>query len=426
MMSWYNKVYPVLLWSLFLLYSEASQNSTHTEDRGSNMGINTAATQKSGLSMVKTHTVMYNSSTRELGGAITVSVNASEATMMTSLGPTLSPLAMITSSGTTSSPLTTNQPTSQTSSSHGPSSTSDLLSTTTPSSTIWSYISELNSTSEVSSTTGPSSISGPFSTNVSSSTLRPSSTNVSSSTPGPSSTIVSSSTPGPSSTIVSSSIPGPSSTIVSSSTQGPSSTIVSSSIPGPSSTIVSSSTQGPSSTNFSSSTNETFSTTFPPISTTDNSTNSSSGVQIPKMKTEKFPILITKTTTTMTTLPSKKDPSGGGGLPCSPTRRDGLVSQCLIAIASLAAVATFFMVSCIILCTKYSSRKHRYRVGTNNRGTEMVCISALLHDDNGPHWRPHIPKSNGALLPGTELDSDEEGGDDVTLHSFLPDNEQRV
>ncbi|CDQ57059.1 unnamed protein product [Oncorhynchus mykiss] len=128
----------------------------------------------------------------------------------------------------------------------------------------------------------------------------------------------------------------------------------------------------------------------------------------------------------MTTLPSKKDPSGGGGLPCSPTRRDGLVSQCLIAIASLAAVATFFMVSCIILCTKYSSRKHRYRVGTNNRGTEMVCISALLHDDNGSHWRPHIPKSNGALLPGTELDSDEEGGDDVTLHSFLPDNEQRI
>ncbi|CAB1352861.1 unnamed protein product [Coregonus sp. 'balchen'] len=129
----------------------------------------------------------------------------------------------------------------------------------------------------------------------------------------------------------------------------------------------------------------------------------------------------------MTTSLSKKDvdPSGGGGLPCSPTRRDGLVSQCLIAIASLAAVATFFMVSCIILCTKYSSRKHRYRVGTNHRGTEMVCISALLHDDNDPHWRRHIPKSNGALLHGTELDSDEEGGDDVTLHSFLPDNEQR-
>ncbi|XP_031682255.1 uncharacterized threonine-rich GPI-anchored glycoprotein PJ4664.02 isoform X1 [Oncorhynchus kisutch] len=390
MMSWYNKVYPVLLWSLFLLYSEGSQNFTLTEDRGSNMSINTAATQKSSLSMVETHTVMYNSSTREVGGAITVGVNASEGTMMTSLGPTLSPLAMLTSSGTTPSPLTTNQTTSQTSSSHGPSSTSDLLSTTTPSSTIWSSITELNTTSEVSSTTGPSSNSGSFSTNVSAST------------------------------------PGPSSTIVSSSTPGPSSTIVSSSTPGPSSTIVSSSTPGPSSTNFSSSANETFLTTFPPISTTDNSTNSSSGVLIPKMKTEKVPILIPKTTTIMTTLPSKKDPSGGGGLPCSPTRRDGLVSQCLIAIASLAAVATFFMVSCIILCTKYSSRKHRYRVGTNNRGTEMVCISALLHDDNGPHWRPHIPKSNGALLPGTELDSDEEGGDDVTLHSFLPDNEQRV
>ncbi|XP_013993832.2 uncharacterized threonine-rich GPI-anchored glycoprotein PJ4664.02 [Salmo salar] len=414
MMSWYNKVYPVLLWSLFLLYSEGSQNFTLTEDRGSKMRINTAVTQKSGSSMVETHTVMNNSSTRELGGAITVGANTSEATMMTSLGPTLSPLAMTTSSGTTPSPLTTNQPTSQTSSSHGPSSTSDLLSTTTPNSTIWSSITELNTTSDVSTTTGPSSISGPFSTNVSSST------------PGPSSTIVSSSTPGPSSTIVSSSTPGPSFTIVSSSTPGPSSTIVSSATSGSSFTIVSSSTPGPSSTNFSSSTNETFSTTFPPISTTDNSTNSSSGVLIPKMKTEKVPILITKTTTTMTTLPSEKDPSGGGGLPCSPTRRDGLVSQCLIAIASLAAMATFFMVSCIILCTKYSSRKHRYRVGTNNQGTEMVCISALLHDDNGPHWRPHIPKSNGALLPGTELDSDEEGGDDVTLHSFLPDNEQRV
>ncbi|XP_036383453.1 P-selectin glycoprotein ligand 1 [Megalops cyprinoides] len=109
------------------------------------------------------------------------------------------------------------------------------------------------------------------------------------------------------------------------------------------------------------------------------------------------------------------------GFPCSTVtpRRDGLVGQCLIAIATLAGVATIFIVSTIILCTKLSSSKYKYRMA-HNCGTEMVCISALLPDGNGTHGRPRIPKSNGALIPNTE-DSE---GDDLTLHSFLPETER--
>ncbi|KAJ8286064.1 hypothetical protein GJAV_G00034160 [Gymnothorax javanicus] len=114
-------------------------------------------------------------------------------------------------------------------------------------------------------------------------------------------------------------------------------------------------------------------------------------------------------------------PGGKGGFPCStPTsRKDGLVSQCLIAIATLAGVATIFIVSTTVLCTKLSSHKYRYRM-SQAYGTEMVCISSLLPDGNSTHGRPRIPKSNGALIPNVD-DSD---GDDLTLHSFLPETDR--
>ncbi|KAJ8263661.1 hypothetical protein COCON_G00161180 [Conger conger] len=114
-------------------------------------------------------------------------------------------------------------------------------------------------------------------------------------------------------------------------------------------------------------------------------------------------------------------PADKGGLPCvtPKSRKDGLVSQCLIAIVTLAGVATVFIVSTTVLCTKLSARKYRYRMRQSS-GTEMTCISALLPDGNGAHGRPRTPKSNGALLPNLE----DGEGDDLTLHSFLPEMER--
>ncbi|XP_076140295.1 P-selectin glycoprotein ligand 1 [Alosa pseudoharengus] len=105
-------------------------------------------------------------------------------------------------------------------------------------------------------------------------------------------------------------------------------------------------------------------------------------------------------------------------------KHQGLVNNCLIAIASLAGLATFFMVCSIVLCTKLSAAKHRYRYrlrSSGGEGTEMVCISALLPDGDGPVVRPKTPKSNGALIPVTDTDGDSDCGDNLTLNSFLPD-----
>ncbi|MBN3316677.1 SELPL protein, partial [Atractosteus spatula] len=156
--------------------------------------------------------------------------------------------------------------------------------------------------------------------------------------------------------------------------------------------------------------------------TTSNSTNSSIEGLIPRM----IPRNIPKTTqkppslTTSTRANPRASTSTHSILPCNPQtpKRDGLVSQCLIAIAVLAGVATIFMVCTIVLCTKLSSNKQRYRVKEAN-GTELVCISALLPDgSNSYRSRPKTQKSNGALFPTT----DDSEGDDLTLHSFLPDH----
>ncbi|KAG9354948.1 hypothetical protein JZ751_001661 [Albula glossodonta] len=79
-------------------------------------------------------------------------------------------------------------------------------------------------------------------------------------------------------------------------------------------------------------------------------------------------------------------PGDKGGFQCTPpTRRDGLVGQCLIAIAALAGLATIFIVCTIVLCTKLSSSKYKYKMAQRYGGTEMVCISSLLPDGNGTH-----------------------------------------
>uniref|UniRef100_A0A3Q3FNE6 Cell wall protein DAN4-like n=1 Tax=Labrus bergylta TaxID=56723 RepID=A0A3Q3FNE6_9LABR len=107
--------------------------------------------------------------------------------------------------------------------------------------------------------------------------------------------------------------------------------------------------------------------------------------------------------------------------PCSSR---GVVKHCLIAIASLAGLATFFMVTTITLCTKLSTS--RYRVRRPPQATEMMCISSLLPERNYTYTRQRNPVSNGVLVMHAGGDSDEEGGDNLTLSSFLPENDHLV
>lgn len=115
-----------------------------------------------------------------------------------------------------------------------------------------------------------------------------------------------------------------------------------------------------------------------------------------------------KSTTAMTHSCSTASSQGGG-----------LVSRCLIAIGSMAALTTIFITSTICLATKLSAYKHKAQL---LQETEMVCISALMNDTDHPVPKPRRhPKSNGALIPNTE-DGDPDG-DNLTLNSFLPDTE---
>ncbi|CAB1447771.1 unnamed protein product [Pleuronectes platessa] len=118
---------------------------------------------------------------------------------------------------------------------------------------------------------------------------------------------------------------------------------------------------------------------------------------------------------------SKVPPSTFEAQACS-TR--GAVSHCLIAIASLAVLACIFMVSTVILCTKLSSR--RYKVKRPKESTEMMCISTLLPEEDFIYTRHRTPIANGVLVFPSGRDSDEEGGDNVTLSSFLPENDRYV
>ncbi|XP_029940304.1 P-selectin glycoprotein ligand 1 [Salarias fasciatus] len=101
-----------------------------------------------------------------------------------------------------------------------------------------------------------------------------------------------------------------------------------------------------------------------------------------------------------------------------------VMKHCLIVIASLAALATIFIMSTIVLCVKLSAKK--YRVKRSQEGTEMMCISALLPDRSYNYTRQRNPVPNGVLVIPRAGDSDEEGGDTVTLSSFLPENDRYV
>lgn len=111
--------------------------------------------------------------------------------------------------------------------------------------------------------------------------------------------------------------------------------------------------------------------------------------------------------------------------PCSSI---GVVKQCLIVIAGLAVVATIFIISTIVLCTKLSSRK--YKLKRQQQGTEMMCISSLLPERSNHrpvrYTRQRSPVPNGVLVIHNCDDSDDEAGDNVTLSSFLPENDRYV
>nr|XP_020513796.1 cell wall protein DAN4-like [Labrus bergylta]XP_029138059.1 cell wall protein DAN4-like [Labrus bergylta] len=145
-----------------------------------------------------------------------------------------------------------------------------------------------------------------------------------------------------------------------------------------------------------------------------NTTNSTSpvGILIP---------LGPKTFATLTTKSAPTSPPSTDSQPCSSR---GVVKHCLIAIASLAGLATFFMVTTITLCTKLSTS--RYRVRRPPQATEMMCISSLLPERNYTYTRQRNPVSNGVLVMHAGGDSDEEGGDNLTLSSFLPENDHLV
>nr|XP_055054689.1 P-selectin glycoprotein ligand 1 [Misgurnus anguillicaudatus] len=136
----------------------------------------------------------------------------------------------------------------------------------------------------------------------------------------------------------------------------------------------------------------------------------------------KLSTALSPTTQSTTT---KQTSTTGKVLTCSTSspHRDGLVSRCLIAIASMAALTTIFVISTICLATKLSSYRYRNRARLLQE-TEMVCISALMNDTDHPVPKPRHPRSNGALIPTTE-DGDLDG-DNLTLNSFLPDSEGMI
>ncbi|XP_077353334.1 uncharacterized protein coro1cb isoform X1 [Festucalex cinctus] len=112
--------------------------------------------------------------------------------------------------------------------------------------------------------------------------------------------------------------------------------------------------------------------------------------------------------------------------PCSSR---GVVRPCLVAIACLAALATAFMVSTIVLCAKLSTRKYKLRKSQDQ--TEMTFMSALLPERNYAGVRrqrqqQRSPVSNGVLVIHSAGDSDEDISDNLTLSSFLPESDRCV
>ncbi|XP_038675492.1 flocculation protein FLO11-like [Scyliorhinus canicula] len=103
-------------------------------------------------------------------------------------------------------------------------------------------------------------------------------------------------------------------------------------------------------------------------------------------------------------------------------KKISLVAQCLIAIAILAGICTIFVICTVVLCTKLSSQRQHYRVEQSN-GTELMCISALLPEEERKLRKKMRPKRIRdhfkEISAGQNSDSDD---DDLTLHSFITEH----
>ncbi|XP_077398753.1 uncharacterized protein LOC144034081 [Vanacampus margaritifer] len=121
--------------------------------------------------------------------------------------------------------------------------------------------------------------------------------------------------------------------------------------------------------------------------------------------------------------PAKTPPPIPKEQSCSPR---GVVKPCLVTIACLAAFATAFMVSTIVLCAKLSTRKYKLRTAQDQ--TEMTFMSALLPDRSYAGARPRGPASNGVLVihSGGDSNGDSDGdiSDNLTLSSFFPESDR--
>ncbi|XP_048467375.1 P-selectin glycoprotein ligand 1 [Rhincodon typus] len=149
-------------------------------------------------------------------------------------------------------------------------------------------------------------------------------------------------------------------------------------------------------------------TTAPPVVTTTIKATES----IPLKPTVPFVSKIIKTTTRSNNRLTTAQVTG---------KKISLVAQCLIAIAILAGVCTVFVICTVVLCTKLSSQRQNYRVNRSN-GTELICISALLPEDERKLRRKMKAKRLRDLKEttiGRNSDSDE---DDLTLHSFVTEH----
>ncbi|XP_067910884.1 P-selectin glycoprotein ligand 1 [Heterodontus francisci] len=102
-------------------------------------------------------------------------------------------------------------------------------------------------------------------------------------------------------------------------------------------------------------------------------------------------------------------------------KKIGLVAQCLIAIAILAGVCTIFVICTIVLCTKLSSQRQNYRVNRTN-GTELICISALLPEEERKLRKKMKPKRLREVKETTAGQSSDSDDDDLTLHSFVTEH----
>ncbi|XP_072444039.1 uncharacterized protein [Chiloscyllium punctatum] len=102
-------------------------------------------------------------------------------------------------------------------------------------------------------------------------------------------------------------------------------------------------------------------------------------------------------------------------------KKISLVAQCLIAIAILAGVCTVFVICTVVLCTKLSSQRQNYRVNQSN-GTELICISALLPEDERKLRRQMKAKRLRNLRETTIGQNSDSDDDDLTLHSFVTEH----